>query len=529
MKRLPFLPFHFGADGLSRIAFNGRRAASALLILLSIGSALPQSLEEFQKHVTEFTLPNGFHFIVVERHNAPVVAFNSYVNAGSVDDPPGKTGLAHMFEHMAFKGTAQIGSKNWAIEKEQMRAIEKAYDALNEEREKGAAADRERVVQLARRLDTEVELGEKYLYPNLYTQVIEENGGAGLNAQTGADATEFYYKLPSNRAELWFLLESERFFAPVFREFYKERSVVREERRMNIESNPEGQLEEAFLNKAFDVHPYRHTPGGSAHDIENFRLADAIAFYKKYYVPSNITLAIVGDIDPAEARRLAQKYFGVIPGGPAPPPVSIVEPPQTVEKRGTIQRESQPFELIGYKRPPVTSKDNAVLEAIGEVLAGGRTGIAYKELVRDKKLALNVGVSPLFPAGRYPNLFMVYFAPNLDRTLDDCEKPLFAIIDRLKTEKVDDATLQRIRAKLRAGLIEKLESDQTLAAELASTQGDFGDWRKLFTEIEEFDKITAGDVMRVANEYLKPETRTVFRLTPGPAGDKAPATPGSEQ
>ncbi len=495
------------------------------LSVLASGWALPQSLEEFQKHVTEFTLPNGFHFIVVERHNAPVVAFNSYVNAGSVDDPSGKTGLAHMFEHMAFKGTAQIGSKNWPIEKEQMRAIEKAYDALNAERAKGAAADRERVIQLGHRLDTEVELGQKNLYPNLYTRIIEENGGAGLNAQTGPDATEFYYKLPSNRAELWFLLESERFFAPVFREFYKERSVVREERRMSIESNPEGLLEEAFLQKAFEVHPYRNTPGGSAHDIENFRLGDAIAFYKKYYVPSNITLAIVGDIDPAEARRLAQKYFGIIPAGPVPPPVSVVEPPQKAERSASIEGESQPLELIGYKRPPVTSKDDAVLAMLGEVVAGGRTGIAYKELVRDKKLALSVGVSPLFPAGRYPNLFMVYFAPNLGQSLDECEKALLAIIDRLKTEKVDDATLQRIRAKLRAGLIEKLESDQTLAAELASTQGDFGDWRKLFTEIDEFDKITADDIMRVANEYLKAETRTVLRLTPAPPTDKAPKAP----
>lgn len=427
-----------------------------------------------------------------------------------------------MFEHMAFKGTAQIGSTNWAIEKEQMKAIEKAYDALNAERSKGASADRDQVVQLARRLDTEVELAEKYLYPNLYPRIIEENGGASLNAQTGADATEFYYKLPSNRPELWFLLESERFFAPVFREFYKERSVVREERRMSVESNPEGRMEEAFLEKAFDVHPYRNTPGGTAHDIENFRLGDAIAFYKKYYVPSNITMAIVGDIEPKEARRLAEKYFGIIPAGPPSPPVSMVEPTQTAEKRGSIQAESQPFELIGYKRPPVTSKDDAALEVLGQVLAGGRTGMAYKELVRDQKVALNVGVSALFPAGKYPNLFMVYFAPNLDRSLDDCEKPLFAIIDRLKTEKVDDATLRRVRTTLRAELVGKLESDQTLAAELASTQGVYGDWRKLFTQIDEFDKVTADDVLRVANEYLKPETRTVFRMTPAPPGDKDP-------
>jgi predicted Zn-dependent peptidase len=498
-----------------------------LLTVLSSGWAFSQSLEEFQKHVTEFTLPNGFHFIVVERHTAPVVAFNSYVNAGAVDDPPGKTGLAHMFEHMAFKGTAQIGSKAWALEKEQMRAIETAYDALNAERAKGAAADRDRLIQLSRRLDTEVDLGEKQLYPNLYTQIIEANGGAGLNAQTTADSTDFFYKLPSNRAELWFLLESERFFAPVFREFYKERSVVREERRMSVESSPAGLLEEKFLEKAFDVHPYRNSSGGASRDIENFRLGDAIAFYKKYYVPSNITLAIVGDINPAEAQRLAEKYFGIVPAGPTPPPVSVIEPPQTAEKRGEQQGEAQASELIGYKRPPETSKDDVALDVLGEVLAGGRTGIAYKELVRDKKLALSVGVSPTFPGGKYPSLFTIALVPNLDHTLDDCEKPLFGIIERLKTEKVDDSTLQHVRAKLRADLVEKLESNETLAAELATSQGVYGDWRKLFTEIDDFEKITADDVMRVANAYLKPEYRTVYRLTPAP--EKAPEKPAGSQ
>jgi predicted Zn-dependent peptidase len=308
----------------------------------------------------------------------------------------------------------------------------------------------------------------------------------------------------------------------VFREFYKERSVVREERRMGVESNPDAQMEEGFLGLAFDKHPYRNPAGGTAQDIESFRLGDAIAFYKKYYVPSNLTFAIVGDVDPAEMRRMAEKYFGIVPPGPLPPPVTIVEPPQTAEKRGSMQAEAQPVEMIGYKRPPQNSKDDVALSVLGEVIAGGRTGIAYKELVRDKKLALNVGVGELYPAGKYPNLFTIYFAPSLDRSLDDCEKPLFEILERLKTMKVDEATLQRVRAKLRVDLIAKLESDETLAAELASAHAIYGDWRKLFTEIQDFDKVTADDVMRVAREYLKPETRTVYRLNAASPDDKPP-------
>src|SRR5207253_1933886 len=188
---------------------------------------------DFEKHVTEFTLANGMHFIVLERHNAPVVSFHSYVNAGAVNDPGGETGLAHMFEHMAFKGTQTIGTSNYPAEKKAM-------------------------------------------------------------------------------------LEAQRFYDPIFREFYKERDVVREERRMRVESSPQGRLVEALLSTAFAAHPYRNSAAGWASDIENLRVTDALKFYKQYYVPANITIGIAGDVDPRECRRLADRYFAIIPAGPPP-------------------------------------------------------------------------------------------------------------------------------------------------------------------------------------------------------------------
>ena len=474
-----------------------------------------QSLHEFEKKVTEFTLPNGLHFTVVERHDAPVVAFNTYVNAGSVDDPGGKTGLAHMFEHMAFKGTPAVGSANWGLEKSAMETIERTYDELQDEQAKGVHGDKATIQKLQAQLQADIDKADEYVVPNLYTRVIEENGGTGLNAQTSNDSTVFFYKLPSNRIELWFLLESQRFYDPVFREFYKERSVVREERRMSTESNPQGLLMEAFTSSAFEAHPYHNPPVGWASDIESLRVGDAIAFFKKYYVPSNLSIAIVGDVDPKEARRLAEKYFGIIPAGPNPPGVHTVEPLQTGQRQTGVISPAQPIELIGYKRPDQLSGDDTTLDVTAEILSSGRTGLIYKQLVRDEKVALQAGADASFPASKYPHLFLLYIVPNQDRTLESCEKPLFEIVEKLKTEKVDDASLQRVKTKLRADLINKLDGNAELASELNAYYVAYGDWRKLFTELDEIDKVTSDDVMRVAKKYFLPEARTIARLIPG--------------
>ena len=504
------------ASGCSRLPAP-KAAFPALFALVLCTFAWPpltdaQSLHDFEKKVTEFTLSNGLHFIVVERHEAPVIAFNSYANVGAADDPGGKTGLAHMFEHMAFKGTQNIGSLNWPLEKFAMQEIEKIYDALQEEQSRGPWANPKNIQQLQSQLRKQIDKAEDYVAPNLYTEIIEENGGEGLNAQTTVDSTSFFYKLPSNRIELWFLLESERFYSPVFREFYKERDVVREERRMSVESNPQGQMSEAMSAAAFEAHPYHNPPVGWGSDIESFRLRDALDFYRKYYVPSNLSIAIVGDVDPKQARSLAERYFSIIPRGPNPPPVHTGEPPQSGARRSDVISSSQPVELIGYKRPDERSPDDSVFDVITEILSTGRTGLLYKELVRDKQLALDAGAESAFPGSKYPNLFLLYIVPNQGKSLDECEKNLSAIVDRLKTQKIGDATLKRVKTKLRADLINRLDDNADLAADLNAYYWAYGDWRRLFTELDQYDKVTADDVLRIAGTYFTPESRTVVRL-----------------
>jgi len=497
----------------------------AILLLAPLGIPA-QDLKEFEKRVTEFTLANGLHFIVLERHTAPVVSFHTYVNAGSVDDPEGKTGLAHMFEHMAFKGTETIGSKNWPEERKALAAIEDAYDRLDQERRKGPRADPKKIEALESGVKAAIEKAGSYVVPNLYPTIIEENGGVGLNAGTSYDSTEYFYNLPANRVELWFNLESERFLHPVFREFYKERDVVMEERRMRTESSPQGQLFEALMASAFEAHPYRRPPVGWSSDIQNLRVRDAQQFYKTYYVPANITVGIAGDVDPKQIRDLAEKYFGRLPAGPLPPLVHTAEPPQDGPRQSQIESPAQPFDLFVYKRPDQYDKDDPVFDVISSILSGGRTGILYKQMVRDKQISLAAEADASVPGSKYPNLFLFFVVPSLGHTVEENRKSLDEILEHFKNEKVDADTLARVKTKTRAGLIRRLDNNAGLAQLLTSYYVNYGDWRKLFTSLDDIDKVTADDVQRVARKYFTPNTRTeAFNFQPAqPAAAQAPKT-----
>jgi predicted Zn-dependent peptidase len=488
------------------------RSRFALLLLvpaLLAAQSVADLQKAFEKKVSEFTLPNGLHFIVIERHDAPVVSFHTYLNVGSVDDPGGQTGLAHMFEHMAFKGTPTIGTKNWPAEKQAMSEVDQVYARLDAERAKGTQADPKKVDALETQLAAAMEKADSFVEENEYDRVVESNGGLDMNAGTGEDSTNYYYSFPSNRIELWFLLESARFLNPVFREFYKERDVVREERRMRVESSSQGKLVEAMLATAFAAHPYRNMPGGWAGDIDHFRRPDAERFYKQYYVPGDMTIGIAGDVNPAEAKRLAEKYFGRLPGRPLPARYRTEEPVQEGEKRVAVSSPAQPFLIIAYKRPDQHSPDDAAIAVLDSLLSDGRTGLIYKDMVRDKQMALGAGSQPEFPGGKYPSLFLFFVAPSSGHSIEENEKEVYQIIEQVKITKADTVALDRIKTKLRAELIRKLASNTGLAVELCSYYVNHGDWRKLFTELDDYNKVTAEDVQRVAKTYLVPDHRTV--------------------
>jgi len=499
---------------------------SKFLPALLLGTALwGQNLKQFEKKVTEFTLANGLHFIVVERHDAPVISFHTRVNAGSLNDPAGATGLAYMFERMAFKGTETIGTADWVSEKKALDAVEDVYDRLQAERNKGPRADQERLDLLDLQLRTAINWAQGFVRPNEFIAILEANGAMELHAATSYDHTDYLCSLPSNRIELWFLMESQRFLAPVFREFYKERDAVLEDQRTRAQSNPVNLMQQEFLAAAFEAHPYRNPEMGWPSDVASLRNTDARTFFEKYFTASNMTIAMVGDVAPDEARRLAERYFGPMPARPAPPLPHTVEPSQHGTKRIQIQLPGQPLLVCGYKRPDRLDPDDPALRVMGLILAGGHTGMLYKELVENQRIALDAQALAAFPGSGYPSLFTMSLTLGKERTMEEVEKALDGLVLRFQAEKVDDETLNRARNKARAGLIALLDSNRGLATELPAYYSTYGDWRKLFTSIGDVNKVTADDVQRVARKYLAASQRTAIYSTQ-PAPPVAPATGG---
>src|SRR5580658_9366407 len=319
--------------------------------------ALGQDLASFEKRTTVKKLANGLTIIICERPEAPVFSFYTLVDAGSVQDPMDKTGLAHMFEHMAFKGTDTIGTTNYPAEKIALEKVEEAYVLYIAERDKRVGRDEAKLKQLEKSWKDAIAAADKYVVPNQFGKIIEQSGGQDLNASTDYDETTYHYSLPVNRLELWAYLESDRFLHPVLREFYKERNVVIEERRMRTDSNPVGRLVEQFTAEAFAAHPYHRPTIGWLSDLNSFSATDAQNFFDKYYVPSNMVVAVVGDVKASEAMPIVEKYFSRIPARPTPDTATTTEPAQNSERTVVLQEQSQPLYLEGYHRPDYRSPD----------------------------------------------------------------------------------------------------------------------------------------------------------------------------
>lgn len=480
----------------------------AFLLIFSGIRTEAQSLEEFEKKVTEFTLDNGLTFLVIERPVAPVISMVSFVDVGGVDEPIGNTGIAHIFEHMAFKGTPEIGTTDWEKEKPLLEETDRTYQQWLAEKY-SPQPDSAKMEELWQQFEDLQEEAGEYVVNNEFSQIIERNGGTGLNAGTGADQTVYFYSLPENRLELWFSLEADRFKNPVFREFYKEKEVVREERRMRTESQPFGRLLEEFAAVAYTGHPYGRPVVGWNSDITATTMDDARAFYDKYYVPGNITMAIAGDVDPDEVKQMAETYFGDMRAGPEPPPVYTQEPEQRGERRFTIEGQSQPFFVMGYHTVAQDHPDANALQLLGTVLSGGRTSTLYKRMVEEEQTALQVAALNGYPGTKYESMFITFAVPNQDVGVDTLETTILDEIEKVKNGEIDKQALERARTNARANLIRSLDSNSGIAQSLAGAHAQRGDWRTVFTNIDDLEQVTVDDLQRVANEYLIKKNRTV--------------------
>lgn len=484
---------------------------ASLLFVAAIISPRPataQDLAEFEKRMTEFMLNNGLKFLVLQRHEAPVVSFHTYADVGSVDEVKGITGLAHLFEHLAFKGTKTVGTKDYQAETKAMAKMDEAFLAIKAEQRKGEKADKAKLEQLQKQFEDAQNQAQNYLVHDEFEEVYSRAGATGFNAYTSWDATQYIVSLPSNKAGLWMSLESDRFANPVVREFYKEKDVVMEERRKG-ENDPQERLIEEFMAIAYKSHPYGEPVIGHMSDLKTMTRAEAEAFFKKYYEPSNLTMAIVGDINPQQVKTLAEKYFSRIPGGPKPDPVETEEPPQRGERRVVVQDPSQPLVVIGYHKPGINHPDNAVFDAITDIAGMGRTSRLYKALVKGKKIAIAASALQGVPGNKYPGLFLFYAVPAKDHTNQECEQAIYAEIERLKTEPVSSEELKKAKTRSRADLIRQLDSSSGLAAELTFYEVVTGDWRNLFKQLDKIEKVEASDIQRVAKEYFTSKNRTV--------------------
>ena len=490
------------------------KIAFAMVLLSALLSA--QDLASFEKRVTVKTLPNGLTFVFCQRHEAPVFSFYTLVDAGSSQDPRGRTGLAHMFEHMAFKGTPTVGTTDWAAEKVALEKVETAYSAYLAEREKRVGRDDKKVAALQKAWKDEIAEANKYVIPNQFGQIVESAGGEGMNASTSWDQTDYMYSMPVNKFELWAYLESERFLHPALREFYKERDVVIEERRMRTDSSPIGRLVEQFTAASFTASPYHRPTVGYYSDLQTFSATDAQSFFHKYYIPSNMVIGIVGDIDPVKVMPVIEKYFARIPSGPKPVDETSVEPPQNSERVVKLQDQSQPYYLEGYHRPDYLNADDAVYDVITDLLSDGRTSRLYRSLVRDKKIALTAAGFSGFPGIKYAHLFVFYALPISGHNTQELADGIHAEIEKLKTTDVTDDELQMIKTREKAGLLRRLGSNEGLADELAVYQTRYGDWRELFKSVDRIDKVTKADIRRIANQIFTENNRSVAYIQTAP-------------
>lgn len=488
----------------------------ALSLNLLPSYAASPSLAE---RVIEHRLANGLTVLMVERHQTPVVSINITFAVGGINEQVGQTGIAHLYEHMAFKGTRVIGTTDYEKEKpilDELASVGTELDRLQREaaaRGGGATAEERAAIESLQKRFAELQArAAQYVVGNEMALLYQRHGGVGLNASTGKDVTRYMISLPSNRLPLWAAIESDRMANPVLREFYKERGVVMEERRLRNDDSPNGLLFETFTSTAFRAHGYGIPTIGWGSDILSLTPAATEAFFKTHYGPNRATIALVGDIDPKDTIALIERTFGKIPAAPAPPPLVTVEPEQRGERRVEVEFDAEPAIAIGYHKPGLGHPDDEVFDVIDAVLSDGLTSRLHQTLVREKRLAASVGSDANYPGVRAPNLFILTATPLAPHTTAEVEAALYEEIERLKREPVSPKELEKVLNNVDADLVRGLRSNSGLASQLALYQAVAGDWRYILTSRDKAAAVTAEDVRRVAKQYFTKSNRTVAVL-----------------
>jgi len=496
--------------------FPRRLAVLALAALLAPAAALA-GYEDLANEVQEIVLDNGLKILLLERHDVPVFSFMTYVDVGAVDEDMNKGGLAHVCEHMAFKGTEEVGTRDYRRERELLEDMDALYAEMLAERLKGDLGDAERLSDLEAEFAELQERADALVEPNEFSKLVEINGGVGMNAATSTDATRYFYSLPSNQLEFWAAIESDRFINPVFRQFYKECNVISEERRQVVESSPQGRLYEEWVTLAYKAHPYGQPIIGHRSEIEAYTRPDAEAFFRSRYGAQKIVVAVVGDVYRDELERVARKYWGEVPPAPEAEALRLVEPEQLGERRVVLEDPSQPVVIVGYHVPDARHADTPAIDALADILGQGRSSRLYETLVKEEKSALFAMSFAGIPGDKYPNSLLVIGIPNSGVDPEDLEQAMLDQVDRVAAEGVTEAELAGYKNRARANFVRGLESNNGMANQLCYAEKVLGGWRHLFERLDRIEAVTAADVQRVAGEYLTQKNRTVGLLVTKPA------------
>lgn len=502
----------------------GKSGRNLALYLSGLGLAFQlaavRTASAQQVPVVEKQLANGMHLLLVERHDEPSIAGGWVAHVGSSNERPGMTGIAHLFEHMMFKGTPTIGTKDYKKDLEIIAGQEHIRDEMRQQERLMRAEYRhgqiddllkpenqtEQYRDLEKQFNKLIAEQREILVKNEFDRIYTARGASGMNAFTTEDMTGYFITVPANKLELWMWMESGRIWHPVFREFYAERDVVFEERRMRTDSTPLGKFEEEFNASFWESSPYGWPVVGWPSDIPAISKAEADDFYGTFYAPQNLTLILVGDFKPDEAEELAKKYFERIPRGPRQAPdVVTLEVKQAAEKRMNAEADTNPQVDILWHTVAFEHKDSYALQILGQILST-RTGRLYKNLVLGKSVATDVyGYQR---SQKWAGLFNAGGEVREGHTPAEVEQGIYEAIDQLKQEEVPPEELQKVKNNFAAAEYRRLSSNFPILMQLIQNDGE-GDWREINAAGPKIQAVTTADVKRVANTYFTKENRAV--------------------
>jgi predicted Zn-dependent peptidase len=489
-----------------------------LLVFIILFYCATSYAQKLKLDVKEHVLENGLKILILEKHDVPTVSLRIVYKVGSVNEHPGITGASHLFEHMMFKGTKIFGIKDFESERPLLEKEDELIAKIEAEKTRSDDVDKEKVELLEKELREVWKEQKELIVKDEMWSIYLKNGATGLNASTSSDATYYYCNLPANKLELWAFMESDRMRNLVLREFYSERDVVMEERRLRTENSPFGLLIEQLNAATYTAHPYGWPVIGWMSDLRNMKKEEVARYFRQYYSPNNAVIIAVGDINPGEVIRLVEKYFRDIPRQPPSPEVTTVEPRQTGERRVYVEYDANPVLSIAYHKPAVGHPDQYVFDVIEAILSSGRTSRLYKSLIEDKRIA--VMAHAYGGPSKYADTFMFFCTPRSPHTAEEVEGAIYEELEKLKTTAVTEHELQKIKNQLEADFIRSLESSSGLASRIATYEAIYG-WRYINTLVENTLAVTPEDIMRVANKYFTKTNRTVAILVKKEEGKKS--------